>query len=167
MERYRSGHNGADSKSVWEQSHVGSNPTRCARQKARILWDAGLFCPLAGADGPVCPGFFVRNFLSRTMSVLSLPAPPSPLHAPDPDDILTLEETTAPPDHPARKETVFVKKRLTAAALTAMLLLSVLPAPAFASGGAQNLLTNPGAEDGLRGWTDPDDVWSDQTPTQI
>ena len=30
MERYRSGHNGADSKSVWEQSHVGSNPTRSA-----------------------------------------------------------------------------------------------------------------------------------------
>ena len=26
MERYRSGHNGADSKSVCEQSHMGSNP---------------------------------------------------------------------------------------------------------------------------------------------
>ena len=26
MERYRSGHNGADSKSVWEQSRAGSNP---------------------------------------------------------------------------------------------------------------------------------------------
>lgn len=26
VERYRSGHNGADSKSVWEQSHMGSNP---------------------------------------------------------------------------------------------------------------------------------------------
>ena len=32
LQRYRSGHNGADSKSVWEQSHVGSNPTRCARK---------------------------------------------------------------------------------------------------------------------------------------
>ena len=30
MQRYRSGHNGADSKSVWEQSHEGSNPSRCA-----------------------------------------------------------------------------------------------------------------------------------------
>ena len=26
MERYRSGHNGADSKSVCEKSHMGSNP---------------------------------------------------------------------------------------------------------------------------------------------
>lgn len=30
MERYRSGHNGADSKSVWEQSHAGSNPALSA-----------------------------------------------------------------------------------------------------------------------------------------
>ena len=30
MEWYRSGHNGADSKSVCEQSHVGSNPTHSA-----------------------------------------------------------------------------------------------------------------------------------------
>ena len=32
MQRYRSGHNGADSKSVCRQRHVGSNPTRCAIQ---------------------------------------------------------------------------------------------------------------------------------------
>ena len=31
MEWYRSGHNGADSKSVWVQAHVGSNPTHSAR----------------------------------------------------------------------------------------------------------------------------------------
>jgi hypothetical protein len=31
-ERYRSGHNGADSKSVWEQSHMGSNPILSAKQ---------------------------------------------------------------------------------------------------------------------------------------
>ena len=31
-ERYRSGHNGADSKSVWAQAHVGSNPTLSAKQ---------------------------------------------------------------------------------------------------------------------------------------
>ena len=40
-ERYRSGHNGADSKSVCEQSHAGSNPalsakkTRLSRSKSR------------------------------------------------------------------------------------------------------------------------------------
>ncbi len=32
METYRSGHNGADSKSVREQSHVGSNPTVSANR---------------------------------------------------------------------------------------------------------------------------------------
>ena len=32
MQRYRSGHNGADSKSVCEQSHEGSNPSLCASQ---------------------------------------------------------------------------------------------------------------------------------------
>ena len=31
MQRYRSGHNGADSKSVCRKLHVGSNPTRCAK----------------------------------------------------------------------------------------------------------------------------------------
>ena len=30
-ERYRSGHNGADSKSVCEQSHAGSNPALSAK----------------------------------------------------------------------------------------------------------------------------------------
>ena len=36
-ERYRSGHNGADSKSVWAQAHVGSNPTLSAKQgEARL-----------------------------------------------------------------------------------------------------------------------------------
>ncbi len=33
MQRYRSGHNGADSKSVCEQSHEGSNPSLCAKIK--------------------------------------------------------------------------------------------------------------------------------------
>ena len=32
MQRYRSGHNGADSKSVCEQSHGGSNPPLCAKK---------------------------------------------------------------------------------------------------------------------------------------
>ena len=33
METYRSGHNGADSKSVCGQPHVGSNPTHSARKR--------------------------------------------------------------------------------------------------------------------------------------
>ena len=37
MQRYRSGHNGADSKSVWEQSHEGSNPSRCAKSLRKLL----------------------------------------------------------------------------------------------------------------------------------
>ena len=31
MQTYRSGHNGADSKSVCEQSHMGSNPILSAK----------------------------------------------------------------------------------------------------------------------------------------
>ncbi len=37
MQRYRSGHNGPDSKSGEEQSSVGSNPTRCARSPAKKI----------------------------------------------------------------------------------------------------------------------------------
>ena len=33
MERYRSGHNGADSKSVCGQPHAGSNPALSAKAK--------------------------------------------------------------------------------------------------------------------------------------
>ena len=33
MERYRSGHNGADSKSVCAQAHEGSNPSLSAKNK--------------------------------------------------------------------------------------------------------------------------------------
>ena len=32
MQTYRSGHNGADSKSVCEQSHMGSNPILSAKK---------------------------------------------------------------------------------------------------------------------------------------
>ena len=35
METYRSGHNGADSKSVWEQSHEGSNPSLSAKKSSK------------------------------------------------------------------------------------------------------------------------------------
>ncbi len=48
METYRSGHNGADSKSVREQSHVGSNPTVSAIS-ARIIWDPGASTILGGS----------------------------------------------------------------------------------------------------------------------
>ena len=36
MQTYRSGHNGADSKSVCGQPHVGSNPTVSARKSTVI-----------------------------------------------------------------------------------------------------------------------------------
>ena len=36
MERYRSGHNGADSKSVCEQSHMGSNPILSAKKSSKL-----------------------------------------------------------------------------------------------------------------------------------
>ena len=37
MERYRSGHNGADSKSVCLNGHAGSNPALSAKKKNRAL----------------------------------------------------------------------------------------------------------------------------------
>ena len=37
METYRSGHNGADSKSVCGQPHVGSNPTVSAKKRHTLL----------------------------------------------------------------------------------------------------------------------------------
>ena len=42
-ERYRSGHNGADSKSVWEQSHAGSNPALSANFPLKSTVFAVLF----------------------------------------------------------------------------------------------------------------------------
>ena len=44
MQRYRSGHNGADSKSVWEQSHEGSNPSRCATSEQSPLCSDVFLC---------------------------------------------------------------------------------------------------------------------------
>ncbi len=41
LERYRSGHNGADSKSVCEQSHGGSNPPLSANKDYTV----GVFYP--------------------------------------------------------------------------------------------------------------------------
>ena len=48
MQRYRSGHNGADSKSVCGQPHVGSNPTRCAIKNNPSPFGGGYF--LSGWD---------------------------------------------------------------------------------------------------------------------
>ena len=42
MERYRSGHNGADSKSVCAQAHEGSNPSLSAKTKS--ILKEGAFC---------------------------------------------------------------------------------------------------------------------------
>ena len=36
LERYRSGHNGADSKSDGQQCHVGSNPTLSANKNKQL-----------------------------------------------------------------------------------------------------------------------------------
>ena len=41
MQRYRSGHNGADSKSVCAKAHEGSNPSLCAKTKSRL---SAAFC---------------------------------------------------------------------------------------------------------------------------
>ena len=43
LETYRSGHNGADSKSVWEQSHEGSNPSVSAIKPLKTLGFQGFF----------------------------------------------------------------------------------------------------------------------------
>ena len=43
-QRYRSGHNGADSKSVCRQLHVGSNPTRCATSEQSPLCSDVFLC---------------------------------------------------------------------------------------------------------------------------
>ena len=44
MERYRRGHNGADSKSVCGQPHVGSNPTISTNKKGTFVYQKFLFC---------------------------------------------------------------------------------------------------------------------------
>ena len=55
MERYRSGHNGADSKSVCAKAHEGSNPSLSENKKAslRVLF----YFPLLGFErvGVECP----------------------------------------------------------------------------------------------------------------
>ena len=42
-EGYRSGHNGADSKSVWVQAHVGSNPILSARLEWKVSGNGHYF----------------------------------------------------------------------------------------------------------------------------
>ena len=49
MKRYRSGHNGADSKSVCEQSHAGSNPALSANKPLKTLRFQGFSLCLGGA----------------------------------------------------------------------------------------------------------------------
>ena len=44
MEGYRSGHNDAVLKTVWEQSHVGSNPTPSANKKRTFVYQKFSFC---------------------------------------------------------------------------------------------------------------------------
>ena len=51
MEGYRSGHNGADSKSVWAQAHKGSNPFPSAKTNPVEIRRDFLFRP--GISQPV------------------------------------------------------------------------------------------------------------------
>ena len=62
MQRYRSGHNGADSKSVWEQSHEGSNPSRCATSEQAMYRLLRLFLKVR-ARSRRCSSFPNRNRL--------------------------------------------------------------------------------------------------------
>ena len=50
METYRSGHNGADSKSVCLNGHVGSNPTVSAMQRPENTAFSGFYC---GGEGGI------------------------------------------------------------------------------------------------------------------
>ena len=45
MERYRSGHNGADSKSVCAQAHEGSNPSLSANKNRTFVYRQ-MFCQI-------------------------------------------------------------------------------------------------------------------------
>ena len=44
MERYRSGHNGADSKSVCAQAHEGSNPSLSAIKSGQLVLAVRFLC---------------------------------------------------------------------------------------------------------------------------
>ncbi len=58
-ERYRSGHNGADSKSVWEQSHEGSNPSLSASEPKSARISALIFLnPMPRLSPLRCPSCF-------------------------------------------------------------------------------------------------------------
>ena len=50
-ERYRSGHNGADSKSVCAQAHEGSNPSLSAKKKTLTKWLVFFFLLCKGKGG--------------------------------------------------------------------------------------------------------------------
>ena len=54
METYRSGHNGADSKSVCEQSHVSSNLTVSAKDNRNLRIAVVFFCKVLFIGQKVC-----------------------------------------------------------------------------------------------------------------
>ena len=92
MQRYRSGHNGADSKSVWEQSHEGSNPSRCATSEQSPLCSDVFLCLWQKRRHPPAPLLLLSNcdplrwarswwaalraaFFSTKMSILTISPP--------------------------------------------------------------------------------------------
>ncbi len=76
LQRYRSGHNGADSKSVCGQPHVGSNPTRCAIKPLETLRFQGFcFCYHLYKITKWCPNgarSFKANMHKYTTTYLAL-----------------------------------------------------------------------------------------------
>ena len=76
MQRYRSGHNGADSKSVWAQVHGGSNPSRCVGRKE--VCGFGAQASFRYSDSSIGAGGKVLLALSGTGRTVPLAPPDAP-----------------------------------------------------------------------------------------
>ncbi len=68
MERYRSGHNGTDSKSVVPSGTVGSNPTRSAMSLSTDFVGRLLFYSLAET---ILPKIYVERGIKHTPLITS------------------------------------------------------------------------------------------------
>ena len=72
-EGYRSGHNGADSKSVWVQAHVGSNPILSANFCKKVSISPGTFFELKCQDISQKHVRFLSFFHFNHNLIISLP----------------------------------------------------------------------------------------------